>query len=203
MEPATLLALVAACVALAAIPGPNVALIVGNTLAHGARHGLTTVAGTTMGIACQVMLVALGLAVLVELFSEAFQWLRWAGVVWLIWLGIAAWRRGRAELATLAPPRRAPVALFVQGALMACVNPKTLLFNAAFLPQFADPARPSSLLAVAAVYLLTIASVDVVWVLAAGKARGWLARAVALRHRLTGSLYLTAAAGLAMARLPR
>ena len=64
MEPATLLALVAACVALAAIPGPNVALIVGNTLAHGARHGLATVAGTTLGIAFQVMLVALGLAVL-------------------------------------------------------------------------------------------------------------------------------------------
>ena len=85
MEPATLFALVAACVALAAIPGPNVALIVGNTLAHGARHGLATVAGTTLGIAVQVMLVALGLAVLVELFSEAFQWLRWAGVVWLTW----------------------------------------------------------------------------------------------------------------------
>lgn len=198
------LSLMASTALLVAIPGPNVALIVGNTLAHGLRLGVATVAGTTLGVAAQVVLVVAGLAALLELAAWAFQLLRWAGVAYLLWLGVAIWRRGSAELEAPAPPRRSAVTLLVQGALVAAVNPKTLIFNAAFLPQFVAPGGgAASLAAVAALYLAVLFAGDLLWALAARRARDWLRHAGRLRHRLSGGLYLLAGAGLALARLPR
>jgi threonine/homoserine/homoserine lactone efflux protein len=68
------------------IPGPNVTLLVANSLAHGPRRALLTLAGTSSAIALQMVVVALGMtSLIVEL---AIEWLRRAGVAYLIWLGI-------------------------------------------------------------------------------------------------------------------
>ena len=87
-----LLALAAATAVLVSIPGPNVALIVATSLRSGLRAGFTTVFGTTLGVAIQLLVVAIGLAAIVELAANVLAWLRWAGVAYLVWLGIATWR---------------------------------------------------------------------------------------------------------------
>lgn len=74
----TLLALVIATAVLVTIPGPNVALIVANSLKFGFRSGLVTVPGTTMGLGLQLALVVAGMTVVIELAADAY----------LVWLGI-------------------------------------------------------------------------------------------------------------------
>ena len=74
------------------IPGPNVALIVANSVAHGARFGLLTVAGTSSAVVVHLALTVLGATVVLNFLAASFDWLRWLGVAYLVWLGIAAWR---------------------------------------------------------------------------------------------------------------
>ena len=70
------------------IPGPNVALIAANSIAHGARYGLTTVAGTSAAMVLQLALTGLGMTALMGELARAFEVLRWLGVAYLIWLGV-------------------------------------------------------------------------------------------------------------------
>ena len=127
-----ILALGLATAVLVAIPGPNVALIVANSLQYGFRQGATTVLGTTLGVALQLGLVVLGLAAVIEFAADLLTWIKWAGVVYLVYLGIRAWREPAGDLADVG----ARPAVFWRGCMIAALNPKTLLFNAAFLPQF-------------------------------------------------------------------
>ena len=204
MDAATALALIVTTVALAAIPGPNVALIVGNTLTHGIRHGIATAFGTMLGVGAQALMVIAGLTLRLEAAAAIFPILRWAGVAWLFYLSIAAWRQGREALREVVPPKRRPLQLVQQGLLMALVNPKTLLFNAAFLPQFWGPETGAiGLVEVAVLYLVMLFGIDVLWSLAAEKARGWMKKGGALRHRLSAGMYAAAGIGLALARDPR
>lgn len=198
-------ALIAATVVLVAIPGPNIALFVAHTLTHGLRHGLVTVVGTSLGVALQLAAVVLGFAVLLEYAASALSWLRWAGVIYLLYLGYTSWRHGPEDIGELAARRAALPRLFWQGLLLALVNPKTLLFVAAFLPQFvsADAATPFALLWPAAIYLGAIFLGDVCWALSASFARPALMRLGRLRHRLTGCLYIGSGIALALARIER
>ncbi len=84
----SIIALILATSVLVLIPGPNVALIVANSLQFGFRMGVMTVLGTTVGVALQLALVIAGMAALLEFAADAFAWIRWAGVVYLLWLGI-------------------------------------------------------------------------------------------------------------------
>jgi len=198
------LALVAATLLLVAIPGPNVALIVANTLGRGFRAGAVTVLGTTLGVGVQLSVVVLGLSVLLELAAWAFAWLRWAGVAYLLYLAVQSWRQGMGALADVSASRKPLVTLFRQGALLALINPKTLLFNAAFLPQFAQAeAGATSLLTAAALYLVVLMLGDLLWAALAHHARPALLRLGRLRHRLTAVLFAGAGIGLALARTDR
>ena len=84
----SLLALVAATAILVLIPGPNVALIVANSLKFGFRTGVHTALGTTAGVGLQLVLVVTGLATVISVAADALTWIRWAGVAYLIYLGI-------------------------------------------------------------------------------------------------------------------
>lgn len=139
MDPALALALMAATTLLVLIPGPNVALIVANTIAHGGRAGARTVYGTTVGVTLQLAVVVLGLATILEVAAEAFLWLKWLGVLYLMWLGITALGHGTADDLKMAAGAQVPRKLMWQGLILAMINPKTLIFNAAFLPQFIPP----------------------------------------------------------------
>ncbi len=194
---ASLVALALATAVLVSIPGPNVALIVANSLRHGAWQGLLTVLGTTLGVAVQLAVVVVGMAAVVEAAASALAWIKWAGVIYLLWLGIVTWRgkAGSPGQADAAP------AVFWRGVMIAALNPKTLLFNAAFLPQFV-PAEATGIavLLIGIVYLSVILLGDVVWALSAAWARGWLGKAVRWQNRVAGGFLIAAGVGLALSR---
>jgi len=198
------LAFVLACVFLIVIPGPNVALIVANSVAHGARFGLLTVAGTSSAVVVQLSLTVLGASAVLNFLAASFDWLRWLGVVYLVWLGIAAWRAPAVDLAQVRPQARSARRILVRGFLVGLTNPKTLLFYGAFLPQFITPGPTASdqLLLLAVTFLVVAVVLDIAWALLAGRLRVLLMAHVRLRNRLTGGLLMGAGVGLALARRP-
>jgi len=195
---ANLLALIAATAVLVMIPGPNAALIVANTLRYGLRMGCVTVFGTTLGVAIQLAAVVLGMAAIIELAAEALTWIRWAGVAYLVYLGIRTWNEPASDLKSVS----AAPAIFWRGCMIAAINPKTLLFNAAFLPQFvvADGDVGQQLVVVAGVFLTVLLLGDLVWALGASSARQLLDRYAGARNRVTGGFLVAAGVGLALSR---
>ena len=137
------LAFITAVTVLMLIPGPNVALIVANSVAHGARYGLLTVAGTSTAMILQLALVALGMTQVLGMLGAWFEVLRWIGVAYLIALGIRAWRAPAVDLTRTRPDRRSPRAMFTRALLVSMTNPKTLLFYGAFFPQFVSAEHAS------------------------------------------------------------
>jgi threonine/homoserine/homoserine lactone efflux protein len=194
----SLLPLTIATAVLVMIPGPNVALIIANSLKYGFRMGVHTVLGTTVGVGLQLAFVVLGLAAIVEVAAEALLWIKWAGVAYLVFLGIRTWREPAGDLGKI---EAAPV-MFWRGCLIAVLNPKTLLFNAAFIPQFvaAGDAAASQLAVVAAVFLAVLFVGDVLWAVFASSTRRVFARYAKLRNRLTGAFLTAAGIGLALSR---
>lgn len=202
-------ALIGATAVLVAIPGPNLALFIGNTLAYGFRAGAVTVLGTALGIAVQLALVLFGLAALLTMAASALMWLKWAGVAYLLYLGIVSWRRGSRKngpnaMADVEPTVSGGWKIFLQGLMLSIVNPKTLLFNVAFIPQFVSlDGGTAGLVTPALIYLSVILVGDLLWVTFAGSARPLILKLGRLRHRLTGALFVASGLGLALARVDR
>jgi len=197
------LAFIAACVVLIAIPGPNVALIVANSVAHGARYGLMTVAGTASAMVLQLALVVLGASALLGMLANLFDWLRWLGVAYLVWLGVRTWRAAATDLAGTQAEPRSMASIFSRGFAVSLTNPKTLLFYAAFLPQFVgigDGEATYQLLLLAGTFLVVAVLLDGAWALLAGRLRSLLRARARLRNRITGGLLIGAGVGLAFAR---
>lgn len=187
-------------------PGPNVMMVVANGLAYGTRRGLCTVAGTATAMALQLVLIAVGTASLLAVLAEGFAWLRWLGVAYLVYAGIKVWRaepRGEASINTT--PRSAAKA-FVQGFAVSLTNPKTLLFFAAFLPQFVTPGPGAAMgLAVLASSFWGLATLlDSGYALLAGTVGRRADRWGRSRcpQRVSGGMLVLAGVGLALMRRP-
>ena len=177
-----------ASAALAVSPGPGMLYIVTRTLAQGRRAGFASVAGVALGNAANAALAALGLTAVLGWWPGGLSALRWAGGIYLLWLGVQAWRLPPAD------PARDGTATLRQGFWVAVLNPKTALFFAAFLPPFLDPtqaAAPQSL-QLGAIFVAVAALSDSAVVLVASRQR----RLIALRagHRAAAVVY--AALGL-------
>src|SRR6204780_3440100 len=82
------LAFVAACIALALLPGPIVTLLIANGLRHGTRAALINIAGAQVGLAIVIGIVAIGLTSLMATLGYWFDWVRFAGAAYLVWLAI-------------------------------------------------------------------------------------------------------------------
>jgi threonine/homoserine/homoserine lactone efflux protein len=187
------------------MPGPIVILVIAQSLRHGTATGLATVAGSSIGNALLVAAGALGLSTAFVLLAELFDVIRWLGAGYLIWLGIREWRSGGANLdAAAAGAPRAKRAVFWQGIVVAITNPKTLLFYAAFFPQFIDTAVPLApqLVLMSITFMVIAAAFDSGYALLAGRLRGLLAgaRRANIRGRITGGLLIGTGIGLALAR---
>lgn len=195
---------VLAATALIATPGPNVALIVANSVAHGARFGLMTVAGTSSAMILQLALTVAGASALLAFMADWFAVLRWIGVGYLLWLGLRAWRAAPANLAATGAEPRWLRDIWLRGFAISLSNPKTLLFFGAFLPQFvtpgADAGRQLLIMAVTFFVLATIG--DSLWAVFAAPLARLLKLDGRLRNRLTGGLLISAGLGLALARRP-
>ena len=201
-DPDLFLAFVLAVTVLMLMPGPNVALIVANSVAYGIRYGLLTVAGTSSAMIVQLGIVVLGMTEALHAAASWFEWIRWLGVVYLVWLGIKEWRAPPVDLTRTKPEPKSAKAIYGRGLLVSLTNPKTLLFYGAFFPQFVRPERDIGLqVAVLSVTFLAFAIlIDGAWAVAAGRARRLLASRGRLRNRLSGGLLMGAGLGLAMAR---
>jgi homoserine/homoserine lactone efflux protein len=196
------LAFVLAVTVLMLIPGPNVALIVANSVTYGFRYGLLTVAGTSSAMIVQLGLTVLGMTELLGTLGAWFEWIRWIGVAYLIYLGVAQWRAPPVNLAEVVPEPKSARAMFTRALLVSLTNPKTLFFYGAFFPQFVVTSHDvgAQVVILSATFLLLAVLLDGCWALAAGRARGLLAMRGRLRNRISGGLLVGAGVGLALAR---
>lgn len=196
------LAYVAACIALALIPGPNVSLVIGNGLRYGTRAALISIAGTQAGLAVVIGIVALGLATLMATMGYWFDWVRFAGAAYLVWLGIRLVRAPAAgpDNEMPAPPRGG---FFLQGVMVLLSNPKVLVFFGAFIPQFVDLEKNHvvQVAILGATFMATAALTDTAYALAAGRARTlFSARRTRLLSRLSGAVMISGGVWLALTR---
>jgi homoserine/homoserine lactone efflux protein len=205
MNPHLYLAYCFAVAILVLIPGPIVTLVVANSLSQGSRTGLATVAGASIGNAILLGCTAVGLVAFFALLSEIFQVVRWAGAMYLIWLGIRAWRVHGGQGMAFAPVAKRPLrAVFAQGFLVAITNPKAIVFYIAFLPQFVDPHLPAAPQLVTMIGTMVVMALlsDGAYALLAGRARGWFTAPERrrLQSRISGTLLIGVGCGLLLAR---
>jgi len=198
------IAFVLATALLILMPGPIVTLTVANALAFGTRRGLSTVVGTSSATAILLLVGGFGMASAFLLLAEWFEWRRWFGAAYLIFLGVQRWRARPVSLSDDGPGTRSNKALFWQGFAVSITNPKTILFYAAFFPQFIDPGLPAApqLLTLSITFLMIATFFDSCYALLSGRLRPYLADAKAARtgNRVTGSLLIGTGLALALAR---
>ncbi|MFE1597935.1 LysE family translocator [Methylobacterium sp. ID0610] len=201
MTIATWAAFAGASAILLVIPGPTILLVVSYALGGGLRAALPSAIGVALGDLTAMTLSMLGLGALLATSATLFTALKWLGAAYLVWLGVKLWRAGgRLE----APPRAGAPALrmAVHAWLVTALNPKSLTFFIAFLPQFLDPR--GDLLTQMATFEATFVILAFLnalgYALLAARARGLFGRAerVRLFNRIGGSLLI--GAGLATAR---
>jgi threonine/homoserine/homoserine lactone efflux protein len=115
-----------------------VTVIVANSLTHGTRAGLLNVAGTQLGLGLMMAILVAGLSSVIAAMGWLFDWLRWAGAAYLVWLGYKLLRSP--DLVQEKTANSIPRGGFLlQGFLVLMANPKALLWFGAFIPQFIDP----------------------------------------------------------------
>ncbi|MFL6089543.1 MAG: LysE family translocator [Aeromicrobium sp.] len=172
-----------ASVLFAQVPGPSLLFMIGRALTVSRRDAVLSVVGNSAGLLGQVIALVIGLGALVAASAAAFTALKFAGAAYVVYLGIQAIRH-RADARTLlaqmsrsAPPM-SPWRALRTGAVVGVTNPKSLVFFAAFLPQFLDDAAPASpqLLVLGSVFSVLAIVSDTCWVVAASRARDWFAR---------------------------
>jgi threonine/homoserine/homoserine lactone efflux protein len=195
-------------VLLALTPGPNMALIMANTLRGGLRAGLVTLAGTTTGLALLVAAAAAGMSSVMVFMSTWFDVVRWVGAIYLVYLGARQlWRLRYRDGYVQADASAAPAnsGCYAQGLFVSLSNPKVILFLGAFLPQFVDPGSNAvdQLMVLAALFVLVLAAVDVATTLAVARVRATLAAAhVRLLDGASGALLILGGLALAAMRRP-
>jgi threonine/homoserine/homoserine lactone efflux protein len=197
------LAYVAACIALALLPGPNVTLVIANGLRYGTRSALINILGAQVGLAIVIAIVGIGLTSLVATMGYWFDWVRLAGAAYLIWIGINLVLRPAALAKPDTPPAPPRGGFFLQGMLVLLSNPKALLFFGAFIPQFVDlKANQLWQVAVLGFTFMVFASLtDAGYALLAGRARALLSeKRTRLLSRVSGGFMIGGGLWLALAR---
>jgi homoserine/homoserine lactone efflux protein len=183
-------------------PGPIVTLVIATGASRGTRAALVTVVGTTLGNALLLAAIELGLSWVLRNAAMLFEVLRWVGAAYLVWLGIQAWRHA-GHSTRLAP--RGHVHVW-RGFLVALLNPKTIAFFTAFLPQFIDPSLPAErqLVIMCTVTVVLAGLSDAAWAIAAGLGRAWFMTPwrARLLGRLSGVALIGGGVWLSLARRP-
>ncbi|WP_330252044.1 LysE family translocator [Nocardia sp. NBC_00565] len=181
MVPASnLLAFIAASFVIIVIPGPGVLFTIGRALALGRRAALVSVFGHSAGVFVALLLVSVGLGTLLAASALALTVVKFAGALYLMYLGIQAIRERkalRAALNTEMDPADARV--FRQSVFVGLTNPKAIVFFSAVLPHFADPdagSLPLQFLILGSIFLAIALVSDSAWGLLAASARSWFAR---------------------------
>lgn len=191
--------IIAFCIAsaiLIAIPGPSVLYIIARSTEQGRKAGLISVAGIETGTMVHVCAAALGLSALLMSSALAFSLLKYAGAVYLIWLGIKKFSEKQTTSEVTLRPQESMSRIYWQGAVVNILNPKTALFFFAFLPQFIEPAKGHISLQVfllGSIFAIIAWISDTMYALAAGSLSAWLRKKPAymkIQAYLSGAIYL-------------
>jgi threonine/homoserine/homoserine lactone efflux protein len=198
-------AFAAASTVLVFIPGPTVLLVVSYALGQGWRTALPTAIGVALGDFTAMTLSMLGLGVLLAASATLFTVLKWAGGLYLVWLGIRLWRAGDALHAAPRTDATPPLRMLGHAWLVTALNPKSITFFVAFLPAFLDPkADFVTQMAIMEATFLCLAFVNALgYALVASKAGSLVGsrRAVGALNKTGGGLLV--AAGIATVALSR
>ena len=142
MTLSTYLLYVAAVALLIVTPGPTMLMCMTNSLNHGPRRAMTSVAGAVTAVLCVMALSAMGLGALLATSETAFTVAKVVGAAYLVWLGIKTFRSSTVLAAGNGSAGTSGRSFYLQGFLVGASNPKAVLFFAAFFPQFLNPAAP-------------------------------------------------------------
>jgi homoserine/homoserine lactone efflux protein len=199
MDMNTWLLYVLAIAGLSLSPGPNGLLALTHGAAYGWRKATYTVLGGVFGF---VVVIALSMFGIGALLQSSLKWLtlmKWVGGAYLVWLGIQVWRSPPVSVQLgAAGAERSGASMFVQGALTALTNPKVLLFFAAFLPHFIDPAKGLivQFVEMAGTFAVFEFATELVIVGMAQRIGSWLARSGKRFNRVCGGLFITIGSAL-------
>ncbi len=192
----TWLAFVAASAVLLVIPGPTILLVVSYALGQGRRVALPIATGVALGDFTAMTLSMLGVGALLAASATLFTVLKWIGAAYLIWLGIKLWRAGGNASVTEARAGGSPIRMMLHAWLVTTLNPKSITFFVAFLPQFLDPTRDflTQMVIFETTFLVLAATNAFGYALVAGRLRGAIgnSRIIAAINRVGGTLLIGA-----------
>lgn len=192
-----------AAAVLIGVPGPTVMLVIAYALSRGVRAVSWCVAGVVLGDFTAMTASLLGVGALLAASPTAFAVVKWAGALYLIWLGIGMLRAPPVPLEEEPEAGLRGYRIMVHCFVVTALNPKSIVFFVAFLPQFVSPTAPLlPQLAVLEVTFLTLATINtLVYALLAARLRRYLRspRSIKWMNRLGGSVMI--AAGLLAATL--
>ncbi|CUA92021.1 LysE family translocator [Pannonibacter indicus] len=202
------IAYVAATLVVLAIPGPTILLVISYALSHGRKSAGACVLGVALGDATAATASLLGLGAVLAASATAFTMLKWAGALYLLWLGIKMWRQPPFIPATdqinAAAPAMEPRKIFWNTYVVTSLNPKGIAFFIAFLPHFIAPAAPvAPQLVLMGVTFVVLGALNAgVYALAASALRKQIRKPSLMKalNRLGGSLLIGAAAMTAALR---
>ena len=189
-------AYVVAASILLTIPGPTILLVVTYALSHGRRSAISTVSGVVLGDIVAMALSLAGLGALMSVSAELFTAVKWIGACYLVYLGVKMWRSAPSldseEEALPANGSRMAWHAFA----VTVLNPKSITFFVAFLPQFMEPAAPvlPQMVILGLTFQVLAFLIVTGYALLAGGVRGSLRRPAARRlmNRIGGSLLVGA-----------
>jgi threonine/homoserine/homoserine lactone efflux protein len=198
------LAFIAASALVLAIPGPTILLVIGQSLGAGPRGALPLVAGVALGDLTAMTLSLAGLGAVLATSATAFTVAKWLGAAYLVWLGVSLWQ------AKVLEQGAAPVALPATRAMrdayvVTALNPKSIAFFVAFVPQFVSagsPFAPQAAILVATFVVMAAANAAL-YALLAGRLAGAVRRPSVRRfvNRAGGTMLISA--GVATAAMRR
>lgn len=208
VSPEHFAAFVLASVILLVIPGPTIIMVISQALAHGRKVAFASVMGVGLGDLLATSLSIAGAGALLATSASLFQALKFAGAVYLIWIGYKMWRTPAtlpeiSDTGVVAAAGK-PTTIFRDSFLITALNPKGILFFVAFVPQFIDPALPYVPQAVT--YVLTFTGLGILnaamFALAAAGARQTIRRPSVMKvaMRTGGSLLMMAGIAAALTR---
>ena len=200
----TWLAFVAATAVLLLIPGPTILLVVSYALGQGWRAALPMAIGVALGDLTAVTVSLLGLGALLAASSTVFTLLKWAGAAYLVWLGIKLWRAGATFDTAPRTDRTSAPRLLAHAWIVTALNPKSITFFVAFLPQFISSAGdvPRQMLLLGATFVVLAFVNALGYALIASRARGFVRNRnlVGVLNKVGGTLLIGAGIAAATAR---
>lgn len=195
-----LLYLAAVAVFFATPPDTSQLLIISNSIRHGLRKSMYTIAGDLSANCLQMTGAAFGLAAIIATSASAFIWVKWLGVAYLVWIGVQLIVSKHAPGDVDANLSHAPFRLFRQGFVTSMANPFAVVFFGALFPQFIDPTLPvlPQLFILGLTYIVVDGAILMLWGWTGVRAATALKRfSFGVVNKLCGTLMIGAAVLLA------